>query len=550
MKRIKIISIFFLAIFFALTLRLAYIQILGHEELSAATRTQSLIALEGSNTRGIIYDRNGVPLVAEDKHYIYIIKDSDFTKDAKTLLERADAEIVSSDNEGYQVYSSKRYDKSIGNRLAEENNAYILQASARYGMHQSAAHYIGYINKGDLSGATGLELMYDEKLSGLNRRVYAAADVKGNLLTGRGLIIASDGGRDSYVADGIRTTLDKDLQTEIEKIIGEMENDCAVVVLDSQTGGITAMACSPDFDPNDVYEIISENDIDNDVLVNKATQGEYSPGSVFKIVTAAAALENGVDTDRTYYCSGHAELDGLAIKCDTGGESGHGYIGFEEAMSKSCNSYFIQLGEDIGADKIIDMAEKMGMGKEVMDGYPHESPGHLMTEAERSGNAIGNLSIGQGETLVTPIQIAAATNIIANGGIDKGIHLLMSGDQKDISDSEKVTNDQVVTEETAESINDMMQSVCVSGTGSSLELVADDGKAKASIKTGTAEYTAGDGMHSHGWITGFTPCEEPEYVITVFVEDGGSGSASAGPVLKRIIEYLEKSGDYSMPTFA
>lgn len=556
MTRIKVISIFLLAVFIALTIRLAYIQLVGHEELSAATRAQSLIALEGSNTRGIIYDRNGEALVADEKQYIYIIKDSDFTEEAEELLQQVGAAIVSDENTGYRVYSSKKYEKATGKKLIKNNNAYILQASARYGEDQIAAHYIGYVNKGDLSGASGLELMYDEQLSGLNRRVYAAADVKGNILTGRGLIIASEAGKDSYVAEGIRTTIDKALQKAVEDIIGEMGNDCAVVVLESKTGGVAAMACTPGFDPDNVDELINNETVSadgkndeghEDALINKVTQGQYPPGSVFKIVTAAAAMEDGVDIDKTYYCSGHAVLDGLTIKCDTGGYAGHGNIGFEEAMARSCNSYFIQLGRDIGADKIIAMAEKMGLGQEVLDGYPHEATGHLMTEEERAGNAIGNLSIGQGEILVTPIQVAAMTNILANDGVDIGTHILMG---------EKQEQDQVISADTAAAIRNMMESASVYGTGAALGLVEDSSasehgsKAIAALKTGTAEYTAADGMRSHGWITAITPCDEPEYTITVFVEDGGSGSLSAGSVLKKIIEYLQDSGSYSMPTFA
>ena len=162
-----------------------------------------------------------------------------------------------------------------------------MQASSRYSDHQTAAHLIGYVNKKDASGAAGLELMYDEQLAGLNRHIYAVADVNGNILPGRGLIITSDSQKDSYVKDGIRTTLDKELQQAVEDIIDEVSNDCAVVVLDSDSGGVAAMACTPGFDPNDINSYIGGT---GDELMNKATQGEYAPGSIFKIVVALSLI--------------------------------------------------------------------------------------------------------------------------------------------------------------------------------------------------------------------------------------------------------------------
>ncbi|MDO5414911.1 MAG: penicillin-binding protein 2 [Bacillota bacterium] len=537
MKRLKIIVIALAVMILALTLRLAYIQVLGHEDLSAATRAQSLIALEGSNTRGIIYDRYGQPLVADEKQYIYIIKNENFNERAKQLLRKMDAGPVSSDNEGHQVYSSHRYDKKVGRKLIEDNGAYILQASARYGDRQTAPHLIGYVNKKDSSGAAGLELMYDDRLSGLNRRVYAAADVKGNILPGRGLIIASDGNNDSYVTEGIRTTIDKELQEEVEEIIGEEDNNCAVVVLDTSTGGVAAMACTPTFDPNDVTEHIKKG---KDELINKVTQGEYPPGSVFKIVVAAAALENGVDIDKSYTCSGHVELDGITIGCLTGGEEGHGEISFKNAFAESCNSFFIRLGQEVGADKIVEMAEEMGLGGKVLEGYPQEGSGHVMTEEEYIGNGVGNLCIGQGEMLTTPLQNAAMTNIIANGGVDKGIHLLMDEEQDDRK---------VISSETADELREMMGLTVMQGTGRILG-IDDEGEPVAAVKTGTAQYGETGDETSHGWITGFTPYKEPEYVITVLVEGGSSGNGTAGPIMRKIIEYLEESGSYSRPTLA
>ena len=158
-KSLKRILVIVAVLLLALICRLAYIQLIGGSELAEATRMQSLISLEGSNTRGIIYDRNGEALVADKKHYIYIIKADEFDGRARALLKSLDANEVNGDNDGYMVYSSEEYKKSVGRTLIEENNAYILQASARYSSHQLAAHLIGYVNREDSSGAAGLELM-------------------------------------------------------------------------------------------------------------------------------------------------------------------------------------------------------------------------------------------------------------------------------------------------------------------------------------------------------------------------------------------------------
>ncbi len=537
-KSLKRILVIVAVLLLALICRLAYIQLIGGSELAEATRMQSLISLEGSNTRGIIYDRNGEALVADKKHYIYIIKADEFDRRAGALLKSLDANEVNGDNDGYMVYSSEDYEKSVGRTLIEENNAYILQASARYSSHQLAAHLIGYVNREDSSGAAGLELMYDEQLSGLDRHIYAVADVKGNIIPGRSLIITTGSEKDSYVKDGIRTTIDKELQQAVEDIIDDVSENCAVAVLDSRSGGVAAMACTPGFDPNDISSYMESS---GDELVNKVTQGEYAPGSVFKIAVAAAALENGVDTDQTFQCDGSTTVGSLEIGCETGGNTGHGTITFEDAFADSCNSFFVKLGQQIGADKIVETAEKLKLGETALEGYPQESPGHLMTKQERYGDAIGNLSIGQGETLVTPLQIARMTNIIANGGIDTGVHISME---------DEAGEEQVISHDTAETIGEMMEKTTLTGTAGGLELVGDDGSPKAAVKTGTAEYADDDSIGTHGWITGYTPCSEPEYVITVFVEGGTSGAGAAGPVFREIVDYLQRSGSYSRPALA
>ena len=525
-------------ILLALVFRLGYIQIAGGSELAEAAHSQSLISLEGGNTRGIIYDRSGAALVADKKRYVYIVKEDRFNYQTAQLFKEIDAREVSSDNQGYYVYSSEAYSKSIGEKLAEKYDAYILEVSARYSDEQLAANLIGYVNSRDSSGAAGLELMFDDKLSALNRKMYAAADVKGNILTGRGLIITSDKQEDSSVTEGIRTTLDKQMQEAVENIIEESGKNCSVVILDVNTGGIMTMACSPSFNPNNIEAHLESGGSE---LLNKATQGEYAPGSVFKIVVAAAALEEGFDKNREFECSGSASIGDTHIGCETGGETGHGSINLEEAFADSCNSYFVKLGQELGERKIRTMAEKMGLGEKTLEDYPQESTGHVMTSQESYGAGIGNMSIGQGQMLITPIQAAKMTNIIASGGVDKGVHILMD---------DEIREKQVISKNTCDEIMNMMTAVTEKGTASYLQLKDSSGKPKAAVKTGTAEYGEKEDGKTHGWITGYTPCDNPEYVITVFMEGEKSGSSDVGPIYKAIIDYLEESGSYSRPTLA
>lgn len=537
-KNLKIVVLVWAVFMLLLICRLVYIQLVGGSELAEAVRGQSLISLEGGNTRGIIYDRNGAPLVADSKRYVYIIKDDYFNYQTAKILKKAGAREIGGNNRGYYVYSSEKYSKTEGKKLIEKYKAYILEASARYSDNQIASNFIGYVNKKDSSGAAGLELMFDKELSGLNRRIYAAADVKGNILPGRGLIITSDRQKDSSVGRGIRTSLDKELQRAVEDIIKGSGRECSVVVLDAGTGGIAAIASSSGFDPNNVEEYINGG---GNQLLNKAAQGQYAPGSVFKIVVAAAALEDGITTDKTFFCPGNVSIGNITIGCETGGAGGHGTINMEDAFAVSCNSYFVMLGQELGSEKIIAMAKKLGLGQKTITGYPQESAGRIMTAEESYGAGMGNLSIGQGQTLVTPIQIAHMTSIIASGGMDFGVHILME---------EALSHNQVVKGETAGKLMDMMKKVTQYGTASSMGIKDGNGIPMSSVKTGTAEYGMKTEGKTNGWVTGYAPCAEPEYIITVLAEDSSSGASGAGPVYKAILDYLEKSGSYSRPTLA
>lgn len=347
-------------------------------------------------------------------------------------------------------------------------------------------------------------------------------------MQGRGLVVSTAMDQDAYVKKGVVTTLDAGLQGAVEDILRGSGKNGAIVVLKSDTGEIVASASTPVFDPNRVSEYMNS---DKNELVNKVTQGTYPPGSVFKIVLAAAAMEQGISPDKTFVCKGYETINGKQIKCKTGGEQGHGTITLRDALAQSCNSAFIQLGQELGAETIIGTAEKMGLGQIPIRDYPGQKTGNLMTAQQSQGAAIANLSIGQGETLATPLQIARMTNIIANGGVDSGVHILLEDGDK--------TEETVISPAAAEAVRQMMEKTMTEGSGKSL--TADVAMAG---KTGSAESNIGGRETVHGWMTGFVPAQDPEYTITVFVESGESGSQSAGPLFAQVAQYLSDSKSF------
>ena len=193
------------------------------------------------------------------------------------------------------------------------------------------------------------------------------------------------------------TTVDAGLQAQVEKILREEQVSGAAVVLQAKTGQVLAMASTPVFNPNDVDSYLGS---DGGELINKAVQGQYPPGSVFKIAVAAAALESGiVSPEDTFICDGSTTVNGVELICEEKPE-GHGELNLEEALAQSCNCYFAQMGAKIGSETIIEMAERMGLGSAAIEGFPDEAEGNFPSRSERLYSGLSNLSIGQGSLLV------------------------------------------------------------------------------------------------------------------------------------------------------
>ncbi|MBR0599490.1 peptidoglycan D,D-transpeptidase FtsI family protein [Sinanaerobacter chloroacetimidivorans] len=528
-KRLLFLMMGFGLLLIALVVRLTYIQIIDSEEFASVTARQQRITLEGADSRGTIYDRNMAPLTGAVDDYIYIIEKGKMDATAAKIFQNIGAERARNNSLRYYVYRSSLFSSDAAYVLKRDYDVFMIKSARRYGNDQLAVHLIGYINEKDGNGSCGIEKDFNDILSRKNKVVYASADGKRMIIPGLGINCTVDS-----LDCGVVTTLDAKIQKKAEDILNASGYSGSIIVLDSKTGDVLASASSPSFNPYNIEEYL---DSANQEFVNKATQSQYPPGSIFKIIVAAAALEKGVVTpDTLFTCKGYEEINGIKIKCSTGGEDGHGTITFRQAFAKSCNSTFIQIGMLTGGEEILKMAKDFGIGQKTLPDISEEKFGILPGIDDVQGAGIGNLSIGQGRLLVTPIQAAKVTSIIASGGLDLGLGLvkgtIVDGVRTDV---EKSKPKRVISEETAETIKNLMVDTVDFGTANNL---SKDLGVSIAGKTGSAEASYYGEMVVHGWFTGFLPAYDPQYVITVFVESGGSGRSSAVPLFEQMAKYL------------
>jgi penicillin-binding protein 2 len=410
----------------------------------------------------------------------------------------------------------------------------------------------GRLRPGDVAGKTGLEKQYNDQLIGTDgmRRVIVNSVGKevGRLST-----------QEAIPGKQITLTIDYDLQMAAEQSLGQRPG--AVVALDPRTGEVLAMVSRPTPDPNDFAVQISKDEwrrLNEDPLrplLNRAIQAQLAPGSVFKIVTAAAMLEDKIPPESfTTFCPGFATFYGRSFKCwvysaKTGPRS-HGTTNLHDAILKSCDIFFYNVGMRLGIDRLAYYATKFGLGKKTGIDLPSEEPG-LMPSAEwaervqhrkwYAGETI-SVAIGQGAVTTTPLQLARMIGGIASGGLFKQPHLLK--DAQNVGE-ERVT----ISEPTVEKLTDAMYGVInePGGTGGTLKLTG----VEFSGKSGTAQvigYGTRDRLskqkkfEDNAWFVGYAPKRNPEIVVAVLVQESGQhGGTASGPVVRDIIKtYYDK----------
>ncbi len=314
----------------------------------------------------------------------------------------------------------------------------------------------------------------------------------------------------------------------------------AVIAMDPRDGRVLCLYSSPTYEAASVtssaeaYNVFSYDPSKPEL--NRALQGMYPPGSVFKIFTASAAVDAGIANPATkLHCKGTERIGGTTVKCRR--LSGHGELSMEWAMADSCNIAFAKLGDEIGPERFREYVRKF----HLLDAANLPLP----TVAGRMADFLGykgelelvEASFGQGKTLVTPLAIARLTATIANGGeVVQPLlieHVNTSGGRT-LTRGSSTKLGRAVSKETADAVAGMMRAVVEDGTGAVVDLAGTE----VAAKTGSAQNPSGD---AHAWFTCFAPYEAPTVVVTVMIENGGSGSETAGPiaaaVLKAALEY-------------
>jgi penicillin-binding protein 2 len=410
----------------------------------------------------------------------------------------------------------------------------------------------GKLRPGDFAGKTGIEKQYNDLLMGTDgmRRV---------IVNSVGKEVDRLPSQEAIPGKQIQLTIDYDLQQVAEQSLGDRPG--AVVALDPRTGEVLAMVSRPTPDPNDFAVRISAdqwkalNDDPLHPLMNRAIQAQLAPGSVFKIVTATAMLEehNPPESFNTF-CPGYGTFFGRQYHCyiyyaKTGAKS-HGTLSLHDAILKSCDVFFYNVGMRLGIDRLSYYGDKLGIGHKTGIDLPAEEAGLMPSEqwVQRvfhrkwyAGEAI-SVAIGQGAVTTTPLQLARMIGGIASGGVFKQPHLL--------KDAQNVGENKFpISEPTVEKVTEAMYGVVnePGGTGTHLKLAGIE----LSGKSGTAQVIGYDKMNlvkkgskfaDNAWFVGYAPKRDPEICVAVLVQESGKhGGEAAGPVVRDIVKaYYDK----------
>lgn len=581
-NRLDVLALAVVLVFTLLIGRLVYLQVAQGAYYGRLADGNRIRLVPIMAPRGILYDRNGVQMVSNRPGFTVSILpitgpvDETVISKLAVILGISTNEIKTKLSQQHGSFEPVRIKSDIGPDIVtkiEERRGELpgvvieIQPIRNYINNEFGAHMFGYVSEindteleklksqgykaGDIIGKFGLEKVYDRELRGSDGGGQVEVDV-----TGRPVQVL--GKKEPIPGSNLTLTIDYRIQKAAETAIDEQlkylqtktefvnAKAVAAVAMNPKTGEILAMVSRPAFNPNLFAKGISTKDwnaLNNNPfhpMDNKVISGEYPPGSTFKIVTGAAALELGkVTPEEKILDTGRHWL------IDKGNAMGEalGWLNFREALSKSDNVYFYEMGNRLGIDNLENYARAFGLGAVTGINLPGETDGLVANrryklkvyEEEWYLSETFDAAIGQGFQLASPLQVAALMSQVANGGHRYRPYLVSkiskpNGETIKMFEPEEVGRINL-SDSTLRLIRDALREVAQEG-GTAGEVFRDFPIAIAG-KTGTAENPHGQ---DHGWFVAYGPFEDPRIAVAVIVEQGGYGASSAAPIAKKILE--------------
>jgi len=574
-EKILISSYVIIALFFILAIRTWQLQILQGHEYRKLSEENRLRIVRVAAPRGIIFDRNGTPLVKNTPYYFVSISPQNLDRldisalaellkiDRVVLLEKIKNRPQQNLYEPIRLkegLSAKEIALIEARRSEFPSLAVDVDVSRDYLFGNIGAHLIGYLGKPNefqysspdfrdvpsnaFIGQWGVEKLYDRQLRGTSGERIIEMDALGRELR---LIKETSPIR----GDDVKLAMDIKLQKEAEESFGEKTG--ALVAMKPDTGEILALVSKPSFDPNlfargirqRQWEELNQNK--KLPLLNRSLQSQYPPGSTFKIITAIAAMEEGViDAATKVTCTGEIAYGRWHFGCWQ--KQGHGTLSLHRALVESCDVYFYELGKRLGIDKIASYARMFGLGRETGLKMVKERSGVIpdtkwKLEKRRQPWYLGetfNASIGQGYVATTPFQIAQMMSIVATGGYIYSPSLLK------VDTKPEPLRRLPVRQETFDEVKKALSGVVNENGGTGW--AAKSSMVNICGKTGTAQVVGvkkdskylAETFRDHAWFVAFAPYEAPKIALSVMVEHGGHGGAAAAPIAKGAIETYMK----------
>ncbi len=576
--------------FLAITSRLWHLQVVNGDEYKNNANRNRVRIRKIAPPRGHILDRAGREIVTNRPSFnVTLVKEDskDITQTLKQLapiLDMTESELwekvrLSSGNPHYYpILLKEDIDWQTLAYLEYHNRQFAgvrteVQPVRVYPYTDLAANIIGYLGSitkkelelsreednyrgGDIIGKRGLEKLRESDLRGEKGKKLSEVDAKGfeqRILEE----VEPLPGRD------IQLTIDVDLQQVAENFMTAGEKSGAVVVLEVNSGKVLAAVSTPSIHITDFVGGISSKKwkalLDNPKkpLINKVVQGNYPPGSVYKMVTALAGLAKGVVNEKTLiFCPGHYRFGNRTYRCWK--HSGHGWVNLKQAIAQSCDVYFYQVGQWVGVDGLAKFARKLGLGKKTGIEMEYEKSGLVPTKEWKQrvkkrkwqeGETL-SVAIGQGSNLMTPLQIAQMTATIANGGTvyrPQLVEKVIDSNGEVIESFQPQIVEQVKgydyffrliqqgMKEVVEGKRGTARRVRIKG----IEIAGKTGTAqvvKVAQYRGMKEQDIPYKYRDHGWFTCYAPADKPEIAVTVLVEHGLHGSSGAGPVAHAVLQ--------------